>query len=111
MRDRVTSDVALEVFTRDQGCVAPRLGGTFMDCWGDDRLEHVKPEPRLGVRAPSCLCGLVVLCQGHTEDGMRAGRVWCTDRRNRQACRDYLHDFGYGPHVPGHMDAIRAGVA
>jgi hypothetical protein len=91
--------VALEVLRRDQGCIAPRLGGSYHDCWGRNRIEHVKADPRAGKRAEACVCRLVTLCEGHTEPGMRAGYVWATDRRNRQACRDYLADKGYGPHA------------
>ena len=90
MRDKVTPDVALYVLNRDQGCVAPRLGGSAMDCWGRNRLEHVKDEPRMGRRAPSDPAHLVTLCSGHTEEGMKAGYVWCTDRTNREAMRAYL---------------------
>ena len=90
MRDPVTPEVALAVLARDAGCVAPRLGGSFMDCAGRNRLEHVKDEPRMGRRAPSDPAHLVTLCEGHTEPGMRAGYVWCTDRKNRAAMRDYL---------------------
>ena len=57
-----------------------------MDCWGQLRIEHVKREPRLGKRGDL----LGTLCEGHTEPGMRAGYVWCTDARNRQAMREYL---------------------
>lgn len=110
MRDRVSPELALAVFARDQGCLAPRLGGSFMDCAGRNGLEHVKAEPRAARRAPSCLCGLVTLCDGHREPGMKAGRVWCTDKRNREECRAYLRDFGYGPHVAGHLAALSAGV-
>jgi hypothetical protein len=89
-RDPVSPALALSVFTRDSGCLAPRLGGSFMDCWGRLRIEHVKAEPRMGVRAEPQLDRLATLCEGHTEPGMRAGYVWCTDARNRQALRDYL---------------------
>ena len=89
-RDRVTEEVAQLVFARDGGCMAPRLGGSRQDCFGRDRLEHVKDEPRMGRRAPSDPEHLVVLCAGHTEDGMRAGYVWATDHKNREAMRDYL---------------------
>ncbi len=89
-RDRVTEETAQLVFARDGGCMAPRLGGSRNDCWGRDRLEHVKDEPRMGRRAPSDPAHLVVLCQGHTEDGMRAGFVWATDRKNRERMREYL---------------------
>jgi hypothetical protein len=85
-RDPVSPAVALVVFQRDQGCLAPRLGGTVMDCWGRLRVEHVKREPRMGKRGDL----LGTLCEGHTEPGMKAGYVWCTDRRNREAMRKHL---------------------
>ena len=91
MRDPVKSKVARYVFDRDAGCIAPRLGGSFMDCMGRNGLEHVKAEPRMARRAPSCPCGLVTLCDGHREPGMRAGFVWATRRENRALCRGYLH--------------------
>jgi hypothetical protein len=53
----------------------------------------------------------MVLCSGHTEEGMKAGRVWATSRENREACRDYLATFAYGPHVEGHAALILAKVA
>ena len=90
MVTRVTPELALYIMQRDQGCVAPRLGGSYLDCWGRNRLEHVKSEPRLGVRAESDRRHLLTLCEGHTEPGMKAGYVWCTDRQNREACREYL---------------------
>jgi hypothetical protein len=86
--DPVTPEKALAVFAADQGCVAPRLGGSAMDCWGRNRIEHVKEEPRMGKRG-TLLC---TLCEGHTEPGMRAGYVWCTDAKNRQAMRDYIRE-------------------
>ncbi len=84
-RDPVTPERALEVFALDGGCMAPRLGGSFLDCWGRNRIEHVKLEPRMGRRGEL----LVTLCSGHTEDGMKGGYVWCTAAENRQAMRDY----------------------
>ena len=89
-RDTVSPDIAAAVFARDQGCMAPRLGGSEADCWGRDRLEHVKAEPRMGKRAEPLASRLLVLCEGHTEPGMKAGRVWCTDKANRERCREYL---------------------
>jgi hypothetical protein len=106
MRDKVTPDVALFVYARDQACVAPSLGGSFTDCAGPTGLEHVKAEPRMSRRAPSCPCALLVLCDGHREQGMKAGFVWCTNRDNRNACRVHLASFGYGPHVEGHAALI-----
>lgn len=108
MKDPVTEDVALFVLTRDKGCVAPRLGGSFIDCAGRNGLEHVKAEPRMSKRAPSCPCALLTLCDGHREPGMRAGRVWCTDADNRERQRAHLRDLGYGPHIEGHAALILA---
>lgn len=107
-RDPVTPDVALFVFQRDGGCRAPYMGGSYMDCFSPDGIEHVKSEPRMARRAPSCPCSLVDLCAGHREQGMRGGFVWATARQNREACRDYLATFDYGPHVEGHAAAILA---
>lgn len=96
-RESVPADLALYVLRRDRGCVAPRLGGTELDCWGRNRIEHVKAEPRMGVRAEARADRLVTLCEGHTEPGMRAGYVWCTDKRNRQALREYLQQVEGAP--------------
>lgn len=109
MKDPVTPQVALYVLRRDQGCVAPRLAGSTMDCFGRNRLEHVKPEPRMGRRAASCPCSLMTLCEGHTEAGMRAGFVWAT--ANRRPCRLYLASFQYGEHHAGHVAEILTRVA
>jgi len=86
---RVTAKEAKDTFDRDKSCVAPRLGGSVMDCWGRDRIEHVKIEPRMGKRGEL----LLILCEGHTEPGMRAGYVWCTDKVNRQKMREYVLSF------------------
>lgn len=94
MKDRVSPALALFVLQRDGGCMAPRLGGSYMDCWGRNRLEHVKAQPRMGKRAEARADRLVTLCSGHTEDGMRAGYVWATDKRNREAMRAYLREVG-----------------
>ena len=88
-KDPVSPERRMAVFARDQGCLAPRLGGTSMDCWGRLRIEHVKREPRMGVRGDL----LGTLCQGHTEDGTRAGYCWATDARNREEMRRYLLDL------------------
>ena len=87
--DPVTPEEAMRVFRLDAGCVAPRLGGSAMDCWGRNRIEHVQEGyGRMGKRGTL----LATLCEGHTEPGMRAGYVWCTDATNRQKLRDYIHD-------------------
>lgn len=88
--DAVSPELALAVLRRDEGCMAPRLGGSAMDCWGRNGIEHVKVEPRMGKRAEPRLDRLVTLCDGHREPGMRAGYVWCTQKANREAMRAYL---------------------
>lgn len=93
-RDPVTSSVRLAVLARDNGCVAPRLGGSFLDCFGRLTLAHVKSEPRMGVRAPSDMAHLAAVCEGHSENGARAGYCWVTDRRNIEALRAYLASVG-----------------
>lgn len=92
----------MAVLRRDGSCVAPRLGGSSMDCWGRDRIEHVKAEPRMGKRAEARMDRLVTLCEGHTEPGMKAGYVWCTDRQNRERLREYLRTVE-NPHA-AHVD-------
>jgi hypothetical protein len=88
-KDPVTPERVLEVMRLDQGCVAPRLGGSAMDCWGRNRIEHVQEGyGRMGKRGVL----LATLCEGHTEPGMRAGYVWCTDANNRRKLRDYIRD-------------------
>ena len=95
----MTPDQAIAIFNRDGGCLAPRLGGSSMDCWGRNRIEHVKVAPRMGRRGTL----LGTLCQGHTEDGARAGYCWATDARNREAMRAYLLALPANPHE-GHVD-------
>jgi hypothetical protein len=102
-RDAVSPTLALTVFARDGGCLAPRLGGTAHDCWGRLRIEHVKREPRMGKRGDL----LGTLCEGHTEPGMRAGYVWCTNAENRQRMRDYLLSLPDTAHEDcGHVDPV-----
>lgn len=93
-RDPVTPEVAAEVFTRDGGCVAVTLGASPADCWGRLTIEHVKPQLRMGVRAASIPRNLIALCQGHTEDGRRAGAQWNTAKANRRLVRAYLEQEG-----------------
>jgi hypothetical protein len=99
-RDAVPATVALTIFARDGGCLAPRLGGSIMDCWGRLRIEHVKREPRMGRRGDL----LGTLCEGHTEPGMRAGYVWCTDAVNRRAMREHLLSIEEADSHDAHVD-------
>ena len=84
--DPVTPEVAAAVYARDGGCVAPRLGGSSMDCDGRDTLDHVKDQPRMGKRAPSDVDHLVVMCERH-----HLWNGWAT--AHRPELRAYLASF------------------
>ena len=94
-KDSVPAKLALAVFARDRGCLAPQLSGAIeaQSCWGRLRIEHVKEAPRMGVRAEPRMDRLATLCEGHTEPGMKAGYVWCTAKENRELLRAYLAAF------------------
>lgn len=78
------------VLKRDGGCVAKKLDpNESARCWGRLTLDHIKDAPRMARRAPSDPAHLVTLCQGHTEDGRKAGFQWNT--ANRPSLREYLH--------------------
>jgi len=95
-RDPVTPEMREAVFARDgYSCVAPRLGGSSMDCGGRDTLDHVRDEPRMGVRAPSDMAHLVTLCEGH-----HLWTGWAT--AHRPELRAYLR--GFMPPDPMQMD-------
>lgn len=82
-RDPVTQAVALEVLTRDQGCVAVTLGEDPRTCMGRLTLDHVKDQPRMGKRAPSDPAHLVALCEQH-----HLWTGWATS--HRPELREYL---------------------
>jgi hypothetical protein len=82
-RDPVTPEVAAAVFARDGGCVAPRLGGSFLDCDGRLTLDHVRDFPMMGKRAPSDMAHLVTLCTRH-----HLWNGWATS--HRPELREYL---------------------
>jgi len=76
---------------RNPVCVAPLVDpGAVGECWGRTTLEHVKDELRMAKRADSDPDHLVSLCQGHTEDGRKAGRQWNTTKEHRVLIREYL---------------------
>jgi hypothetical protein len=82
-RDPVTHDVALTVLQRDSGCVAVALGEAPSTCGGRLTLDHVKDQPRMGVRAPSDPAHLVALCENH-----HLWTGWATS--HRPELREYL---------------------
>lgn len=57
-------------------------------CWGEWRLDHVKENPRLGVKADDDERSLIALCGAHDERGIKAGHQWNTAHRDEQ--REYL---------------------
>ena len=90
-RDAVSPYLAAQVFARDGGCIAPRLGAET-DCWGRLTIEHVKAELRMGKRAEPRLDRLVTLCSGHTEPGTKVGLSWNATKANRALVRAYLEE-------------------
>lgn len=82
-RHPVTAAVALTVLRRDGGCVAVTLGALPSECRGRLTLDHVKDQPRMGVRAPSDEAHLVSLCEWHH---LQTG--WATS--HRPELREYL---------------------
>ncbi len=82
-RDRVSPELAAEVFARDGGCVAVTLGWNPATCEGRLTLDHVKDQPRMGKRAPSDAAHLVALCEKH-----HIWTGWATS--HRPALREYL---------------------
>jgi len=78
-------------FWHNPVCVAPLVDDDEIGkCWGRTTQEHVKDELRMGKGADHDLDHLVSLCQGHTEDGRKAGHQWNTTKRNRELIREYL---------------------
>lgn len=92
-RDAVRPDVHAAVIVRDKACVLSFLerGHECRDIFGDRHrpdaierltLEHVKDELRMGVRAPSDVKHLVLLC-GYTNNQPPS-------KVQRAAMREYL---------------------
>jgi hypothetical protein len=57
-------------------------------CSGEWRQDHVKTDPRIGVKAPDDEDHLINLCGSHDERGSRAGHQWNTAHREDE--RAYL---------------------
>jgi hypothetical protein len=75
-RDPVTPELRLAVLERDRGCVAVKLGADPADCRSPLTLDHVKSQPRMGLRAPSDMGHLVAVCWAHHLDN-----GWATSHR------------------------------
>lgn len=77
-------------------CIAPIVDPAERGkCWGRTTGDHVKVEPRMGVKADDVMEQLVSVCQGHSEDGRKAGHQWNTANRDKQ--REYLLTFTEKP--------------
>lgn len=85
-RDPVTPDMRVEVFERDGGCVAVTLGEPAEACAGRLTLDHVKDQPRMGVRAPSDRAHLATVCEAH-----HLWNGWATS--HRPELRAYLREI------------------
>lgn len=83
----MTPEVYAFVIKRDGGCIARHYDDSA-NCWGNMTLDHVKDEAKMGDRAKSDPDHLVTVCQGHSEDGRKAGYQWNTAHREDE--RDYL---------------------
>jgi hypothetical protein len=81
-KDPVTPELRLLVLRRDGICVTRRIDPNADDCAGRLTLDHVKDQPRMGVRAPSDPAHLAVVCMHHHLDG------WAT--AHRPELRKYL---------------------
>ena len=74
---RFPPKLRLEVFALDGGCVAPQIDPECGPCSGRLTLEHVRPGGgAMGAPKVHEARWCVSLCEGHTEPGMKAGRVW-----------------------------------
>lgn len=90
-RDPVSPELYQQILERDQGCIAPIVDLSQLGtCSPHLELEHVKSQLRIGKRAPSRPDHLVTLCTNHTEQGMKAGHVWNSNKQNRELVRMYL---------------------
>lgn len=85
--DKVSPELHRAVLARDDGCVARIIDPDSGPCTdGRLTLDHVKDAPRMGVRAPSDMQHLVVVCYTH-----HIWTGWATS--HRKELRDYLAEF------------------
>lgn len=71
-------------------CVAPLVSPESGPCWGRTTFDHIKSQQRLAKRAETDLDHLVSVCQGHMEDGRKAGHQWNT--AHRPEIREYIKE-------------------
>jgi len=98
VRDFDACRARLPLWSGNPICVAPLLDPDCGPCSGRSTIAHVKREPRMGQRASVTIDGvrradasvLASVCQGHAEDGTKAGRCWVTRKSSIIAMRAYL---------------------
>jgi hypothetical protein len=81
-QDKVTPELHDYIIKIDGGCIAPQVDPEAGPCSGRLTLDHVKIELRLGKRAESVENRLVTVCEGHSENGAKAGHQWNTSHRD-----------------------------
>lgn len=87
------------VFSRDGGCMAPRLDPHAGPCGGRLTLDHVQHQMMFGRRAPHDEAHLVAECERH-HIWAQSGVNWATS--HRPLLREYLR--GLYPEVAGWRD-------
>ena len=92
-RGKVTPELRAAVLGRDGACVLWKLNPSHIcrDAWGQTHLasavwllslEHVKDQPRMGLRAPSDPAHMVAMCYG--------ANLGVPSKEERAAIREYL---------------------
>lgn len=81
--------VRVQVITRDDGCVGPRVGMTG-PCLGGIELDHVRASHGMGMKSETSVGNLVALCGTHHQTKTSAGRTW------RPRLLAYLEELAHG---------------
>lgn len=71
----LTPKLRAAVLSRDLGCVGP-LVGMPGDCFSPWEVDHVRASHAMGMKSPSDLGNLVVLCGHHHRLKTEHGREW-----------------------------------
>jgi 5-methylcytosine-specific restriction endonuclease McrA len=71
----IPTDVRLDVYRRDRGCVGRRVGMPG-PCNGRTELDHVRASGALGRKSRTEPDNLVMLCAVHHRLKTEAGRTW-----------------------------------
>jgi len=77
----------LKVAHRDHTCVGPKVGMPG-DCFGELQLDHVKASGGMGMKSPTVLGNMVLMCSTHHRLKTENGRIW------RPKLTAYLEQWG-----------------